>query len=159
MDHFFLQNETDREICAKLLQNKNEGCVKNLIHRVKKFLGLENSHFHFLTGPILLFGYYFDLIKDAILVYRLQSILGGFGAIFAHYNKFSSIVSFKIICLVTKICPTKLYGWSKIRTKTLRTPCKLGDKLKDLDFCSNFARKQRLNYDMILCGEGRPKQN
>ena len=89
--YFFLQNNTDRQICAKLLVNK--GYVKNLKNRVKKFVGLENSHIHFFTGPILLFGYYLDLIKDTILVYRLQFILGGFTAIFTHYNKFSSIVS------------------------------------------------------------------
>ena len=91
--YFFLQNNTDRQICAKLLVNKNEGYVKNLKHRVRIFVGLENSYIHFFTGPILLFGYYLDLIKDTILVYRLQFILGGFTAIFTHYNKFSSIVS------------------------------------------------------------------
>ena len=88
--YFFFQNNTDRQICAKLLVNK--GYVKNLKDRVKKFVGLENSHIHFFTGPILLFGYYLDLIKDTILVYRLQFISGGFTAIFTHYNKFSSIV-------------------------------------------------------------------
>ena len=88
--YFFFQNNTDRQICAKLLVNK--GYVKNLKNRVKKFVGLENSHIHFFTGPILLFGYYLDLIKDTILVYRLQFILGGFTDIFTNYNKFSSVV-------------------------------------------------------------------
>ena len=49
----------------------------------------------FIIGPILLFGHYADLIKDAILVYRLQLSLGGFAAILYRVDTFSSVVSFR----------------------------------------------------------------
>ena len=51
------------------------------------------SFTHFIIGPILLFGHYADLIKDAILVYRLQLSLGGFAAILYRVDTFSSVVS------------------------------------------------------------------
>ena len=102
--YFFFQNNTDRQICAKLLVNK--GYVKNLKNRVKKFVGLENSHIHFFTGPILLFGYYLDLIKDTILVYRLQLSLGGFAAILYRVDTFSSVVS---ITLTSGVMTVDIY--------------------------------------------------
>ena len=46
-----------------------------------------------MIGPIILSAKYADLIKDIILVYRLQFSLGGFGVIFAFYDRFSSMVS------------------------------------------------------------------
>ena len=48
---------------------------------------------YFLIGPIRHFGYYFDIIKDAILVYRLQLSLGGLISVFTFYERFSSMVS------------------------------------------------------------------
>ena len=57
--------------------------------------GLFRSLTKFIIGPILLFGHYADLIKDAILVYRLQLSLGGFAAILYRVDTFSSVVSFR----------------------------------------------------------------
>ena len=47
----------------------------------------------FIIGPMLLFGHYVDLIKDTILVYRLQLALGGFATVFYFHNRFSCAVS------------------------------------------------------------------
>ena len=66
------------------------------------------SFTHFIIGPILLFGHYADLIKDAILVYRLQLSLGGFAAILYRVDTFSSVVS---ITLTSGVMTVDIYLW------------------------------------------------
>ena len=66
------------------------------------------SFTHFIIGPILLFGHYADLIKDAILVYRLQLSLGGFAAILYRVDTFSSVVS---ITVTSGVMTVDIYLW------------------------------------------------
>ena len=65
---------------------------------------LSRSKIVFLIGPFLLFGYYLDLIKDIILIYRLAHAIGGITAVFVSYEKFACMVSCKNIHLRSLAC-------------------------------------------------------
>ena len=47
----------------------------------------------FVIGPGILMAHYIDLIKDIILVYRLQLVSGGFLTLLMFCDRFSSVVS------------------------------------------------------------------
>ena len=47
----------------------------------------------FVIGPGILLAYYIDLIKDIILIYRLQLVTGGILTLLIFYDRFSSVVS------------------------------------------------------------------
>lgn len=94
------QNSSDIEICAEMLNQR--GGLSTITDLLKR------SKIVFLIGPFLLFGYYFDLIKDVILIYRLTHAIGGIAVVFESYEKFPCMII--ILLLGTVLLPLLLAG-------------------------------------------------
>ena len=61
----------------------------------------------FVIGPGILLAYYIDLIKDIILIYRLQLVSGGILTLLIFYDRFSSVVSLFILIIYSKFYETE----------------------------------------------------
>ena len=82
--------------------------TKWLLHNWYSF---SRSIITFITGPLLLFTHYLDLIKDICLIIQLQLVLGG-ATIFIFYDRFSSMVIFKFFSLYFTKSSLKKTFWN-----------------------------------------------
>ena len=59
---------------------------------------------YFFIGPVRIFTYYLDMMKDTVLLIQLVAVVGGMDSILKDPSDFMSAVSFYLIKLMQNIC-------------------------------------------------------